>query len=262
MQTVIITRGTPASGKSTFCKELMEQEPGKWKRINNDSLRLAFDFGVWLKENEKLVKETRSYLLKSFLNAGYNVLIDNVNANKAHTSEVIKVVSKLNLDVEVIEKPFYIDLETAIERDSKREGFVLVDKDFNRVKIKASCYIAAHGLISSLAASDRNIMRLILEDKADDLSFIKDNLITERVELFKNKLSDLLKLIHLQYLANKEIQSDKEFALVIKDLPYKAVLFALRKNKYNSVVEYFRNKTCNSAIDNLIGLCEVENRKD
>jgi hypothetical protein len=144
----------------------------------------------------------------------------------------------------------------------EHEGFVLVDKDFNRVKIKASCYIAAHGLISSLAASDRNIMRLVLEDKADDLSFIKDNLITERVELFKNKLSELLKLIHIEYLSHKDIQSDKEFALSIKDLPYKAVLFALRKNKYNSVIEYFRNKTCNSAIDNLIELCGVENRKD
>ena len=141
----------------------------------------------------------------------------------------------------------------------EHEGVVLVDKDFNRVKIKTACYIAAHGLISSLAASDRNIMRLILEDKADDLSFIKDNLITERVELFKNKLSDLLKLIHIQYLSHKDIQSDKDFALAIKDLPYKAVLFALRKNKYNSVVEYFRNKTCNSAIDNLIELCGVEN---
>ena len=93
----------------------------------------------------------------------------------------------------------------------EHEGFVLVDKDFNRVKIKASCYIAAHGLISSLVASDRNIMRLILEDKADDLSFIKDNMITERVELFNNKLSDLLKMIHNQYLIYKDLESENGF---------------------------------------------------
>ena len=46
------------------------------------------------------------------------------------------------------------------------------------------------------------------------------------VELFNNKLSDLLKMIHNQYLIYKDLESDKEFALSIKDFPYKAVLFA------------------------------------
>ena len=142
----------------------------------------------------------------------------------------------------------------------EREGFVLVDKDFNRVKIKASCYVAAHGLISSLAASDRNIMRLVLEDKADDLSFITDNMITERVELFKSKVAELLFSVKKSYSEYKDLESDKDFALAIKDLPYKAALFAVRRKKYNSFTEFYRANLSNSSIDNVISLCRIEGR--
>lgn len=164
MQIVRVMKGVPAAGKSSFCKELMLAEPGKWKRINNDSLRLAFDFGIFSKENEKLVKETRSYLLKSFLNAGYNVLIDNVNANKTHTSEVIKVVSKLNLDVEVIEKPFYIDLETAIERDCKREGLARVGEKVIRQFYKALGGESFKGYVGRKEVFNKRIFEKVVQD--------------------------------------------------------------------------------------------------
>jgi len=114
--------GIPGSGKSTYCQKLMTKEPGKWKRINNDSLRAAFDFSVYSQENEKIIRETRNYLLRDFLLKGYNVLIDNLNINKTHFKEVCKTVSSLNIDAKVYEKHFWVELEEAISRDAKREG--------------------------------------------------------------------------------------------------------------------------------------------
>lgn len=36
-------KGLPASGKSTYAKELVLKSPGKYKRINKDDLRAMVD---------------------------------------------------------------------------------------------------------------------------------------------------------------------------------------------------------------------------
>lgn len=122
MQKVLLLKGIPGCGKSSLCKELMNKEPGKWKRINNDTLRASLDFSEFSKDNELLIGELRKDLLAKFLKKGYNVLIDNLNLNEKHFKDVYKVVEELNIDCQIIEKPLFVDLKTAIERDSKRDG--------------------------------------------------------------------------------------------------------------------------------------------
>jgi len=138
MQKVIILIGIPGCGKSTFCQELMEKEPGKWKRINNDSLRAAIDFSVYSPENEKMICNLREHMLREFLKLGYNVLIDNLNIGKKHWDLICKIVTSLNKDICITEKPFYIDVEDAIERDSKREGISKVGETVIRKWFKKS----------------------------------------------------------------------------------------------------------------------------
>jgi len=50
---VLILKGLPASGKSTYAKELVAK--GNWKRINKDDLRAMLDCSKWSKANEKFV---------------------------------------------------------------------------------------------------------------------------------------------------------------------------------------------------------------
>ena len=40
---VILTVGLPASGKSTWAKEQVSQNPGQYKRVNKDDLRAMLD---------------------------------------------------------------------------------------------------------------------------------------------------------------------------------------------------------------------------
>jgi predicted kinase len=129
MQKVEVLVSIPAAGKSTYCRELMRKEPGTWKRINNDDLRSAIDLGVYSSENEKIIRSTRQYLLKEFLSQGYSVLVDNLNIGKRNWEEITKIAKEANRDVQCYEKIFYIDLEEAIERDSKREGKACVGKE-------------------------------------------------------------------------------------------------------------------------------------
>jgi len=45
MKKVILTKGLPSSGKSTWAKALVDESPNSYKRINNDDLRKMLDNG-------------------------------------------------------------------------------------------------------------------------------------------------------------------------------------------------------------------------
>lgn len=122
MLKVILTVGTCASGKSFWAKQEVAKDPANWVRINNDNIRSMINNSVYSHGQEKLVTETRLFMIKEALKKNKNVIVDNINANKKHWEDTCKIAESLNIDVEVFEKLFYIDLDEAIERDSKREG--------------------------------------------------------------------------------------------------------------------------------------------
>lgn len=129
MQKIILTVGIPACGKSTWAKAEVAKDPDNWCRINNDDLRAMFNGTVFSQEYEKLVTETRNFLIREALKRGKNVILDNVNINKKHFNDVVKIAKSVNGDFEITEVPFYIELEEALARNSKREGAAKVPDD-------------------------------------------------------------------------------------------------------------------------------------
>lgn len=119
MQQVILTKGIPASGKSTWAKDHVKKV-ANWKRINRDELRLMIDAGEWSPAHEKFIVEARNELLSAALKKGFNVVIDDTNLRDENWVDVCEIVEKANISAMVMEKCFPIDLETAIERDSRR----------------------------------------------------------------------------------------------------------------------------------------------
>ena len=116
-QKLIICRGLPASGKSTWAKEFVRNNP-QYVRINNDELRSMLNIGKFSKENEAMISETRHSIISSYLKAWYNVIIDNTNLNPA-TVEA-DVASAYWTDVKVEFKDFLVDVDECIRRDSLR----------------------------------------------------------------------------------------------------------------------------------------------
>ena len=114
--------GLPASGKSTYAKSIVAKDPSNWVRVNNDDLRAMMNGSVWSQDYEKMITDARNYLIRDALKRGKNVIIDNLNLNRRHFDEVCKIAKSVNTDVQVFEKAFYIELEEAVARDSKREG--------------------------------------------------------------------------------------------------------------------------------------------
>lgn len=114
MSKIIILKGLPASGKSTWAKA----QKG-FKRVNKDDLRAMLDNSVWSKGNEKFVLMVRDFIIDSALQLGKNVIVDDTNFDKRHEKRFCEIAKNHNAAVE--EKFFDTPLEECIVRDAKRE---------------------------------------------------------------------------------------------------------------------------------------------
>lgn len=117
-----MTKGAPSSGKSTWAKQEVAKDPLNWVRINNDEIRSMLNSSVYSSSYEKVVTETRNFLIREAIKRDMNIIVDNVNANKKHFDDVLKIAQQMNKDIEVSEKIFYVELDELLERDAKREG--------------------------------------------------------------------------------------------------------------------------------------------
>ena len=87
---------------------------------------------VWSQEYEKIITDTRNYLIRDAMKRGKNIIVDNVNANRRHFDDVCKIAKSVNVDVQVFEKPFYVELDELLARDAKREGKAKVGEEVIR----------------------------------------------------------------------------------------------------------------------------------
>ena len=129
MKRIILTRGIPASGKSTWAKQEVLKDPEHSIRINRDDLRnMCGKYCVPVRE--KYIRSCRNLLLNTAIYMHFNtIIIDDMNLNPRDIDYIIKAVNVFNKvlkskDQYKIEfKDFTnVPLNVCIERDSKREN--------------------------------------------------------------------------------------------------------------------------------------------
>lgn len=123
---VIILRGLPASGKTSWAKEMLEKHPGQYKRINKDDLRDMLDGGRWSKHNEKFILHIRDQLIITAMKEGFSVIVDDTNFEPKHEDRIREILEGdacgfgttggFKIEVKFFDTP----LEECIERDLKR----------------------------------------------------------------------------------------------------------------------------------------------
>lgn len=124
MLELIMLRGIPASGKSTWAKEMLASHPGKYKRVNKDEMRIMLDNGRWSKSSEKFIENLRNEIILRCLNQGISVIVDDTNINPKHEKAIRELVDNFckysEEGVNFIIKDFIVDVEKCLKRDKER----------------------------------------------------------------------------------------------------------------------------------------------
>ena len=130
-QKVYFLMGLPASGKSSWAKEKIEEDRHNGiitKRVNKDDLRAMMDNSIHSKEREKFVNDIQYTIVTDALLSGYDVIIDNTHLNPVHFDKVQELVQEISnnikKDIDLEKKFFDTPVQECIRRDSNRPEYV------------------------------------------------------------------------------------------------------------------------------------------
>lgn len=118
MLKILLLKGLPASGKSTYAKKLCETD-WTWRRINKDDIRAKYNESWSGKLEDKVLKEERELGIE-YLKQGFNLVVDDSNFHSKHEIFWKEIAQNGPFLFEI--KFFDVDIKECIERDSKREN--------------------------------------------------------------------------------------------------------------------------------------------
>jgi predicted kinase len=118
MLEILLLKGLPACGKSTYAKKLVEQ--GSHVRVNKDDLRSMLHNSIYSESNEKFVLSVRDFAVEECLKKNLSVVVDDTNFDGQHFKRMCIIAEKFYKDIVVREKYFPIDLTVAHERNEQR----------------------------------------------------------------------------------------------------------------------------------------------
>jgi len=125
-QKIILTRGLPASGKTSWSREFVKNSNGKVKRVNKDDLREMVDASIYSKTNEQMILNARDNLICTFIEGGAEtIIVDDTNFEEKHFDNIKGLTDAFNNlgrhSITVEYKDFLdVSLDVCLERDALR----------------------------------------------------------------------------------------------------------------------------------------------
>lgn len=124
MPELIITRGLPASGKTTFAREWVAADPLTRTRVNRDDLRWNMFGAYWGLDwsQEKTITVAQHAAVRALLEAGQSVIVDDTHLRVRYARQYADIAHEHGADFRVLD--FEVDVETCIKRDAARDRVV------------------------------------------------------------------------------------------------------------------------------------------
>lgn len=117
MAKIILCRGIQGSGKTTWAKQWVLEDPEHRVRFNNDDIRNMLG-KYWVPSREPIVTIMKNSFISGAAIFRMDVVIDNMNLNSKELDYWKDIANMFNYDLEI--KNFSTPLQECIERDSKR----------------------------------------------------------------------------------------------------------------------------------------------
>lgn len=111
------------------------------------------------------------------------------------------------------------------------EGLVVIDKNFNRIKVKSPQYCAFNKMRDSLSTSIKGCVEVILLGKDDDVVGMMPDLIADRIRKLKPVIQFVMHKAEEEYSNIKHIDNMKEFAGQAELTIWPSAMYALKRNK-------------------------------
>lgn len=175
----------------------------------------------------------------------YNKVVVNYEDIEIYHIGTRNNVTYHEIDIDIgVKKPKVFALNTledcvksASELSHNNEGYVVVDKYWNRVKIKSPAYVAVHHLKDNGETNIASIIELIrVNEIGEFLSYFPEY--TKNVETIKGKINAIIEKLEngLNDVKSHKYETQKDFALAVKDKPFSAFYFNWRKD--NTLTPY------------------------
>lgn len=144
---VLVLRGLQGSGKSTFAKQWVNEDPEHRVRFNRDDIRNMLG-KYWVPSRETLINVIYNSFLTGAMKKGYNIVIDNMNLDEKYLKDIQEDIdwfnnmtdddyeTKWRYEMEVKDF-FHIPLQVCIERDAQRDnpiGAEVIRRTYNKYK--------------------------------------------------------------------------------------------------------------------------------
>ena len=117
---------------------------------------------------------------------------------------------------------------------NEAEGYVIMDKNFNRIKIKNDTYVLMSRSKDSFSKSPRACVHLIMSEGVDDVKHLLTPDIQDRINNYMKKIKKLGDELTEAYSKCKHIEDQREFALTVQHQKHGKMMFVMRKNNLNT----------------------------
>jgi hypothetical protein len=230
---------------------------------------------VWQELNYQLPQET-DYCFMFELMTPYNRIVVRQNNNSLVLHGVRNVLTLVEEDINNWGDKYDWQLVTSCPLQTieeiitasnildpmDSEGYIVCDgrsprsahRNFNRLKIKSPQYVAISHWKTGF--STRRIIEIVVTNEGEEfLAYYPEW--KDLYQQIRDKYDALVRDIETDYAQYKDIPVQKDFVLAIKHLAYSGILFALRKEKVDSIRQSLR-ETSIYKLEALLNISFVE----
>lgn len=173
----IMCKGLPGSGKSTWAKKLVQDDPS-FVRVNRDDIREMIHCGnPWSKDQERTTVKVRDAAIKGAFKTGKNVVCDDTNLAPSVQRELYKLARAHRAGFSVQDFTD-VPIKTCIERDLARErtvGEAIIKDMHNKYLRKAQEDLFLDEVYEAPEPQDETLPPCIIVDMDGTLAVMNGN---------------------------------------------------------------------------------------